>query len=225
MSSFPSRCLNLVNWKNSFEKVNMELDTARKKKQTLDGLREAGRISQFAYECLNKGLTDEVEQAEAERKVLTEKMSRKLNELEEQRIALEMFLANTEMAYSAGEVTKELHSKESIALDIGLEATKEELNWIKEAIIQLVPKENEPVAPAAAPVPSETAEAITESSVEKTSETPSNVHVEVPVEVTPTNEVKVEQIQAPPESPATPQTTTSEGGEAPFREQGGNPST
>ena len=204
----------------------MELEVANKKRQTLDGLREVGRISQFAYEFLNKGLTEEIEQAEAERKLLTEKMSRKINELEEQRIALEMFLANTEMAYAVGELSEELHSKESIALDIGLEATKEELNWIKEAIIQLVPREAEPGVPEPVLAPSETSEATGESSVEKTSETTSNVPVEVPIEVTPTaNEVKVEQVQLPPESPEPPQTTVSEGGEAPFREQNEKPST
>jgi len=215
----------LGHWKDSFEKVNIELDVTKRKKQTLDNLHETGRISQFAYECLNKGLTEETEQAEAQRKVLTEKMTRKLNELEEQRIALEMFLANTEMAYVAGEINEELHSKESSALDLGLEATKQELNLIKEVIIQLVPKESEPAAtPAPTTAPSETTEATTtETTVEKTTETPSNVPVEVPVEVTTTtSEVKVEQIQTPPETPAPTQTTTSEGGGAPFREQGGD---
>jgi len=206
----------------------MELDVTRRKKQTLDNLHDVGRISQFAYECLNKGLTEEIEQTEAQRKALTEKMTRKLNELEEQRIALEMFLANTELAYVAGEINEELHSKESSALDLGLEATKQELNLIKEVIIQLVPKESEPAATASStPTPTETTEATTtETEVEKTTETSSNVPVEVPLEVTPTtSEVKVEQIQAPPETPATTQPTASEGGEVPFREQGGNSST
>lgn len=220
------RCPSLVNWKNSFERVNTELDVANRKKLTLDSLREAGRISQFAYECLNKGLTEEIQQAEVERKLLTEKMSHKINELEEQRMALEIFLANTEMAYAVGELSEELHSKESIALDIGLEATKEELNWIKEAILQLVPRENEQTAPPTAPVSSETAEVAGEPSAQKTSETTPNVSVEAAIEVTSTaTEVKVEQVQPPPESPAPPQTTTSEGGEPSFREQGGNPST
>jgi hypothetical protein len=216
----------LVNWKNSFERVNTELDMTRKKKQTLDGLREAGRISQFAYECLNKGLTEEIEQVQAERKALTEKMSRKLNELEEQRIALEIFLANNEMAYASGELGEELHSKESIALDIGLEATKEELGWIKEAIIQLVPRDNESVASEAQTVAasSETAETTTEPLAER-NETSANVPIEVPVEVTPAaGEVQAEQIQVPTESPTTPPATGNEGGDAPFREQGGDSS-
>lgn len=218
----------LVNWKYSFGKINSELDTTKRKKETLDSLHDAGRISQFTYECLNKGLAEEIEQTEAQRKALTEKMTRKLNELEEQRIALEMFLANTEMACVASDINQEIYAKESSALDLGLEATKQELNWIKEVIIQLVPKENEPPATSpAASAPAETSVAATsETVVEKTNETTSNVPIEVPVEVNPaTSEVKVEQIQAPPETPAPTQTTTNEGGEAPFREQGGNPTT
>jgi len=216
----------LVTWKDSFEKINAELDLTKRKKQALDDLQGAGRISQFAYECLNKGLTEEIEETEARRKILTEKMTSKLNELEEQRIALEMFLANTEMAYAAGEINQELYAKESSALDLGLEATKQELNWIKEVIIQLVPKESEPAStPTTTSSPTETTEATTaETAVEKTTETTSNVSVEVPAEITATtSEVKVEQIQPPAETPAaTSPTTTSEGGETPFREQGGD---
>jgi len=215
-----------VAWKDSFERINTELDHVNRKKQALGNLQSAGSISQFVYECLNKGLTEEIEQAESQRKVLTEKMTRKLNELEEQRIALEMFLANTEMAYAAGEINDEIYAKESSALDLGLEATKQELNWIKEVIVQLVPKESEPAAaPTTTPTPTETIEATTtEPTVEKTTETTSNVPVEVPVEVTTTtSEVKAEQVPVPAETPATPNpTATSEVGDAPFRGQGGD---
>ncbi len=217
----------MVTWKDSFEKINVELDLTKRKRQALDDLHGAGRISQFAYECLNKELTEEVETTEVRRKALTQKMTRKLNELEEQRIALEMYLANTEMAYAAGEIDGELYAKESSALDLGLEATKQELNWIKEVIVQLVPKESESTpAPSTTPTSAETAEATTtDTSIEKTTETPTNVPVEVPVEVTAiTSEVKAEPIQTPTETPTTP-TTTSEGGEAPFRGQGGDTST
>jgi len=226
--SCPLGVRRLVNWKDSFEKINSELDTTKRKKETLDSLHDAGRISQFTYECLNKGLAEEIEQTEAQRKALTEKMTRKLNELEEQRIALEMFMANTEMAYVASDINQEIYAKEVSALDLGLEATKQELNWIKEVIIQLMPKENEPPATRpAAPAPAETSVATTaEAVVEKINETTSNVSIEVPVEVNPaTSEVKVEQIQSPPETPAPTQTTTNEGGEAPFREQGRNQTT
>ncbi len=190
-----------------------------RKKQALENLHTAGRISQFAYECLNKELTDEIEQVEARRKALAEKMTSKLNELEEQRMALEMFLANTEMAHVAGEIDDEIHAKESSALDLGLEATKQELNWIKEVVLQLVPKETE-TPPTQEQV--ETTEVTAgETDVEKTSEAAESVQVEVPVEMTTNvSEAKVEEIQATTEAQPDVQTTTSEASEDSFRPQG-----
>lgn len=216
---FRVRCNDLVTWKDSFEKINTELETTSRKKQALENLHSGGRISQFAYECLNKELTDEIEQIETERKTLAEKMTSKLNELEEQRMALEMFLANTEMAYAAGEISDEIHGKESGALDLGLEATKQELNWIKEVIIQLVPKDVETQQPPVAPA--ETAEvAIAEPPVEKTGEATQTAQVEVPVEVTANiSEVKVEEIQSTTES-SNSQATSGNSSEEPFRQPG-----
>ena len=211
------RCDNLVTWKDSFERINSELDTAERKKHALENLHNAGRVSQFAYECLNKELIDETEQIETRRKALAEKMTGKLNELEEQRMALEMFLANTEMAYAAGEISDEIHSKESSALDLGLEATKQELNWIKEAIIQLVPKETETSTVA---TPAEGVEVVAaEAPPEKADEVSQTVQVEAPVEVTANiTEVKAEQIQPPTETPAETQAAPSELGEGSFRQ-------
>jgi len=207
----------LVTWRDSFEKINSELDIAKRKKQALENLHNAGRVSQFAYECLNKELTDETEQIETRRKTLTEKMTGKLNELEEQRMALEMFLANTEMAYVAGEINDEIHSKESSALDLGLEATKQELSWIKEAIIQLVPKETETAASVV--TPAESVEVATaEAPLEKEEEASPTAQVDVPIEVTANiSEANVEQLQTSTETPAETQATTREPGEASFR--------
>jgi len=195
----------LVTWKDSFERLNTELELTKRKKQALDDLHGADRISQFVYDCLSKGLTEDIEQIEARRKALAEKMTRKLNELEEQRIALEMFLANTEMSYAAGEIGGEIYAKEGSALDLGLEATKTQLNWIKEVIVQLVPKESETVVSTPASPPAESAEEITlEASPEKTVETTSNVPVEVPVAMTTaTAEVGAEQVEVPTEVPVT----------------------
>lgn len=207
-----------MTWKGFFEKINAEIDMTSRKKQALENLHTAGRISQFAYECLNKELTDEIEQVEARRKALAEKMTSKLNELEEQRMALEMFLANTEMAHVAGEIDDEIHAKESSALDLGLEATKQELNWIREVVLQLVPKETE-TSQSQTPVESIEVAAV-ETDVEKTSEATESVQVEAPVEVTANvSEVKVEEIQAPTEAQPDVETTASEASEDSFRPQ------
>jgi hypothetical protein len=208
----------LVTWKESFDRISTELDLTDRKKHALENLHSAGRVSQFAFECLNKELTDATEEIETRRKALAEKMTGKLNELEEQRMALEMFLANTEMAYAGGEISDEIHAKESSALDLGLEATKQELSWIKDAIIQLVPKETE--TSAATATPTESAEVIaTEPPAEKASEESQTAQVEMPVEVTANiTEVKVEEIQTPAATPAETQATTGEPGEGSFRQ-------
>lgn len=207
----------MVTWKDSFERINSELDTAERKKHALENLHDAGRVSQFAYECLNKELIDETEQIETRRKALAEKMTQKINELEEQRMALEMFLANTEMAYAAGEIGDEIHSKESSALDLGLEATKRELNWIKDAIIQIVPKETE-ASPETTPAESNNVVAA-EAPAEKASETSQTVQVEPPAEVTASiTEAKAEEVQPRTETPAETQAAPSEPGEGSFRQ-------
>lgn len=184
----------MVLWKDAFEKVNLELDVTRRKKQALEDLLNAGRISQPTFDMLSKGLNDELDDIETRRKALTEKMSSKLAELEQQLHALEFFLANTEMAYVAGEISSELYAQESSALDMGLEATKQELNWIKDVIIQLVPKETVTVE-ASVTATIETIESTpTETAVENAPPVTSNAPIETPIDVTPvTGEKPIEQ--------------------------------
>jgi len=109
----------LVMWKDAFEKVTTELDLAKRKKQALDNLLGAGKISQFTYDCLCKDLNEEINQIEIRRKALTEKITNKLSELEEQQQTLEFFLANSEMAYAAGETNDELRARECSAISLG----------------------------------------------------------------------------------------------------------
>jgi hypothetical protein len=183
----------MVMWRDAFEKINLELETTKRKKQALDDLLGSGRISQGTYDCLCKDLNEDIEQIELRRKSLAEKMASKLSELEEQLQALEFFLANSEMAYVAGETNSEIYSQESSALNLGMEATKQELNWIKEVIIQLVPKET--TMTATAPVAVESIEATpTETAVENAPQVESSAPIEAPVEVTPVaGEATIEQ--------------------------------
>jgi len=221
----------MVLWKDAFEKINIELDLTKKKKQALDDLLSTGRISQSTHGCLCKDLNEDINQIELRRKSLAEKMASKLSELEEQLQALEFFLANSEMAYVAGEINSELYTQESSALSLGMEATKQELNWIREVIIQLVPKETMPTTTAPSTV--ETVEATpTETAIENAPEVASTAPIEAPVEVTPVaGETTIEQpsqvaVETTTEKPIESTTTepSSEGGEqAPFRDEDENP--
>lgn len=206
----------MISWKDSFEKINNELDLASKKQNALEELHSDSRISQLTYENLNKALTTEIEQIEARRKELAEKMTSKLNELERQINTLETFLANVEMSYAAGEITEELRNQEVSALDFGLEATKNELDFIKEAIMQLVPEEMQ-AEPTTIVETVETVEATpTETAMETMPEVSATAPIETEVETPPlTDETSIEQptemiVETPAEETTSEEQITSE---------------
>jgi hypothetical protein len=139
--------LKLISWKHSFRKLNEEYVMAQKKKQALDNLLSSGRISQSTYEVINKEMEDAIVEVEKQQEALLEKMNSKVTELEGQIKTLEMLLANSEIQHVTGEVDEEVYQRESNLLSVGLEATRQELSLIKEAVNQLStgiqPSENE----------------------------------------------------------------------------------
>lgn len=170
----------MISWEYSFEKISKDLELAKKKKQALDDLFGTGKISQFTYDSFNKGLTDTIAEIETHRKALAEKMTSKIAELEQQVNTLEMFLANAEILYAAGEIDDELHTRESNAFTQGLEATKQELEVIKEVVANLMPEKMELALP---PAPGEIVEAPSaEEVLEEVPEIPTEVPIEAPVE-------------------------------------------
>ena len=200
------------------------MELTKKKKQALDNLFSEGRISQSTYESLNKEITDTIMNIEARRKALATTVTSKISELEQQITVLEMFLANSEIEYAAGEIDEELHQRESNAFALGLEVTKQELNAVKEIVGDLMPEE--PVTTLPSP-PSEITEAPqTEELVEK----PPEIAVEAPPEPeiiskedldeqlmeTPAEEPFVEEVvEVPHEAPSEvpPEETSAEGEE------------
>jgi hypothetical protein len=139
--------LELISWKHSFKKLNEEYAMAKKKKQVLDNLLDSGRISQSTYELIDKEMEDGIVEVERQQDALLEKMNSKMTELEAQIKTLEMLLANSEIQHVIGEVDEEVYQRESNLLSIGLEAARQELNLIRDAVNQLStgiqPSENE----------------------------------------------------------------------------------
>jgi len=194
-----------------------ELGLARRKQTVLEELYSNGRISQFIYEDLEKGLIAEIEQIEARRKELAEKMTSKLDEHQRQINILETFLANVEMSYAAGEISEELHNQEVSALNLGLEATKKELNFIKEAITQLVPIDTraEVTAPIETVKPVEATPA--ETVIETVPEIATTAPIETQVETPPTEEKNIEQtVETITETPETPEASPETSPEMPI---------
>jgi len=138
----------MISWKSYLGTVRRELDLVKRKKGALDGLFDAGKISQSTYDRLNEDLTEAMARIEADQKTLVERMTSRVNELEKQSQTLEMFLANLEIQYAAEEIDEKVYEDQGNAIALGLEVTKRELADIKEALIQLTPVEAAPKAPA-----------------------------------------------------------------------------
>lgn len=126
--------------KHYLEEVNKELDLARIRKQTLDKLLDISKISQPVYEYINKDLTEAITEIEGRRKTLADKMTYRANELENQNRLLETFLANLEICYATGEIDTEPYTSQGNAVSLGIDATKQELDGIKDALAKLIPE-------------------------------------------------------------------------------------
>jgi len=130
----------LSSWRYSSELVSRELDLAKKKKKALDDLYAAGKISQSTYEYIEKDLTEVIIDLEAHLKTLIDKMKTRAEELEKQMKSLEIFLANLEMHYVAGEIDEEAYANQNKAITLGLNATKQELETIRDILSKIAPE-------------------------------------------------------------------------------------
>lgn len=144
--------LALSLWKNSFEMVNKELTLVKKKKQALDGLLATGKISQSIYEILERDLTEAFSDLESYHKSLIGKIKARAGDLERQVSTLELFLANLEIHHAAGEIDEESYNRQSQAITLGLGATKEELNEIRDLLTIVTPAEETPEEAEAKPL-------------------------------------------------------------------------
>lgn len=168
---------DLSSWKYSFELVSRELELTKKKKQALDDLLAADRISQPTYEYLERELSEALLDLEAREESLIDKMNARASGLEKQIETLELFLANLEIHHAAEEIDEETYNCQNDAITLGLEATKKELEGIKNSLVKIVP-----VSPKLAAAASETPE---EAEVEEAA--PENIP-ESSVETKPTEE-------------------------------------
>jgi len=127
----------LISWKHSFKRLNEEYELAKKKKQALGSLLSSGKISQATHNLFIREIDDAMEEIESQRKSLLEKMASKTMELEEQIKTLEILLANFEIQHVTGEINEEVYQRETELLSMGLEATRQELDIVQEAVNQL----------------------------------------------------------------------------------------
>jgi gas vesicle protein len=132
-------------WKYTFELASKDLELLRKKKQALNDLLAANKISQLTYEHINKEISETLADVEKYLETVVCKMKSRVEDLEKQISILEIFLANVEILHVAGEIDDETYEKQSKALSIGLESMRNEINEIKSALERVTPKPAEAV--------------------------------------------------------------------------------
>jgi len=199
----------LISWKYSLEKIDGELELAKKKKQALEKLFEAGKVSQPTYDSFSNEVAEAIAEIEAKQISLGEKMKTKISELEQQLKTLEFLLVNSEIRHVSGEIEEEAYNRECNVLSLGLETTRQELNEIKEAISDLS-EQNIDLSPPP-PLQVEEAEAApvepeTEERLEIVMDTETTTSLETTLEEQPTipeetEAVPVETVSEPEEPP------------------------
>ncbi len=208
------------------EEINGELELAKKKKQALEKLFNEGKVSQLTYDSFSNDISKAIAEIEAKQKTLVEKMTSKVEELEQQMKTLEHLLVNSEIRHVSGEIEEEIYTHECNVLSLGLETTKQELNEIKEAIsnigeqdLDLPSPQSEEETASMEPETEKRLEIVmdteTTTSIETTvEEQPTSEEIEVPVETAPEQEESiespVEEAQTLFQSEEPPLSTTSE---------------
>jgi hypothetical protein len=175
----------MMSWKERFDRIDKDLDMTKRRKLALDDLNAEGKISHYTYEHLSREVTEDYDEIEARRKTLTEKMTSKLNVLEKQLTVLESFLAISEMAHAAEEINNEVYAAQRHGLSLSIEATKYELNMLRDVIIQLVPKENNVTSSLTSPQSESAESTVAEPTIKKRSETLSTVEEIVAERISP----------------------------------------
>ena len=127
----------LSSWKGSFETIHSELELAKRKKQALDELLAKNRMSRPTYEHLVGNLDENITELESHQKTLLQKMGDRADELKNQAELLKLFLVSLELRYIAEEVKRGIYEKNRQALELGLEATENELAEINKALAKI----------------------------------------------------------------------------------------
>ena len=163
--------------------INKELEVTRRKKKALDDIFAEKKISQSTYDYLKSELDKAISDLENNLSKLREKMATRAQELESQLSSLELLLASLEIHHAAGDVDDETYEKENKAILLGLEATKRELNDIRNALqgSMVKPTAEEKPEPAEAEKPPTEQEKPAfeheEQSIEESKTTESSEHI------------------------------------------------
>jgi chromosome segregation ATPase len=124
----------MFSWESDFEEAVKTINIYSKKLQTLKTLRESGKISDRTAEFLQKEFDNYVKAIEARKQTVLERLETRLKEVQQQIDIIEKLLANTEVRFSAQEITEDRYTKVATALNYALEESRNEYESLREAI-------------------------------------------------------------------------------------------
>ena len=127
----------LGSWKQSLETITQELSMAYRKREALEDLLAKNRMSRPTYEHLLKGLEEEISRLEKHKRSLAESMTERIEELQRQMSLIELFLASLELGFVGRELDEETYNQKRETLAAGLEATKDEMKQIENALAEI----------------------------------------------------------------------------------------
>lgn len=211
----------MISWKYSLEKINGELELAKKKKEALDKLFDEGKVSQPTYNSFSDEVSEAIAEIESKQNALVEKMKAKISELEQQMKTLEYLLVNSEIRHVSGELEEDAYNRECNVLSLGLETTREELNEIKGAISNLSEGATDLPQPPSMLVEEDPAqiEPETEKRLEIVMDTETTTSVETTTEERPAIEETEEQIEQVEEQEEKEEALVEEGQETARQEE------
>ena len=110
---------------------------AYRKREALEDLLAKNRMSRPTYEHLLKGLEEEISRLEKHKRSLAESMTERIEELQRQMSLIELFLASLELGFVGRELDEETYNQKRETLAAGLEATKDEMKQIENALAEI----------------------------------------------------------------------------------------
>lgn len=119
-------------WELEAESLKKQFDLIIRRIKALDELHRNGDIDEAIYEELRKQHSSSIEELKEQRDALLESLNERIKKLDNQIKELEIFLANSKMQHTSGEIDDQAYRTAYEAVNRGLNRAISEKNHLKE---------------------------------------------------------------------------------------------
>lgn len=121
-------------WELEAESLRKQFDLIIRRIKALDELRRNGDIDEAIYEELRRQHSSSVEELKEQREILLESLEERMRRLDNQIKELEIFLANSKMQHTSGEISDQAYKTAYEAVNNGLNRAISEKNHLRELV-------------------------------------------------------------------------------------------